>query len=305
MKAPAFRYRRPATLDEAVQLLADAGDDGKVIAGGQSLVPIMNMRLAEPETLVDLTGVDALRTSRETPSGARYGATTTHMRFEYELVPDVTRGLLPYAAAGIGYPAIRNRGTVGGSLAHSDSSAEWPTVMSALDATVHTRSVRGTRAIPVRELLLGFFTTALAPDELITEVEVRRLAASTRWGMYKMCRKPGEFAESLAVVLGERDLGGRGVGERGVGEWDDPNGPWQEIELWLGAATDRPLRLRTTEAAVRGGTSADLEPARLVEPLAEDMGQDLSGLDSTARYALQLHAVTVHRALRAAEGTTG
>ncbi|MEV0277849.1 FAD binding domain-containing protein [Streptomyces sp. NPDC050610] len=288
MKAPDFRYHRPTTLDEAVELLAGAGDDGKVIAGGQSLVPIMNMRLAEPATLIDLTGVDALRTSRETSSGARYGATTTHMRFEHELVPDVTRGLLPYAAAGIGYPAIRNRGTVGGSLAHSDSSAEWPTVMSALDATVHTRSVRGTRAVPVRELLLGFFTTALEPDELITEVEVRRLAASTRWGMYKMCRKPGEFAESLGVALGERDT----------------DGPWQDIELWLGAATDRPLRLSTTEAAVRGGTSADLEPARLVAPLAQDTGQDLSDLDPTARYALQLHAVTVHRALRAAEEMT-
>ncbi|MEV0261131.1 FAD binding domain-containing protein [Streptomyces sp. NPDC050617] len=290
MKAPAFRYHRPTTVDEAVELLAGAGDDGKVIAGGQSLVPIMNMRLAEPETLIDLTGVDALRAVRETSTGARYGATTTHMRFEHELVPDVTRGLLPYAAAGIGYPAIRNRGTVGGSLAHSDSSAEWPTVMSALDATVHTRSVRGTRAVPVRELLLGFFTTALEPDELITEVEVRRLAASTRWGMYKMCRKPGEFAQSLGVVLGERER------ER------DADGPWQDIELWLGAAADRPLRLSATEAAVRGGTSADLEPARLVEPLAQDTGQDPSELDSTARYALQLHAVTVHRALRAAEG---
>ncbi len=189
---------------------------------------------------------------------------------------------------------------MGGSLAHSDSSAEWPTVMSALDATVHTRSVRGTRAVPVRELLLGFFTTALEPDELITEVEVRRLADARCWGMYKMCRKPGEFAESLGVVLGERDA----------------NGPWRDVELWLGAAADRPLRLSTTEAAVRGGTSADLEPARLVAPLAQDIGrgtgqdtgqgtgQDLSDLDSTARYALQLHAVTVHRALRAAEEMT-
>jgi carbon-monoxide dehydrogenase medium subunit len=288
MKSPDFQYHRPTTVDEAAKLLADAGDDAKVIAGGQSLMPIMNMRLAEPEVLVDLTGVDGLRTSRETPTGASYGATTTHMMFEHGLVPDVTRGMLPHAAAGIGYPAIRNRGTVGGSLAHSDSSAEWPTVMSALDATIHARSLRGNRAIPVRQLLLGFFTTALEPDELITEVEVRRLAPTTRWGMYKMCRKPGEFAESLAIALGEGEA----------------SGPWLDVELWLGAATDRPLRLTTTEAAIRGRASADLAPVRLVEPLAADIGQDLSAIDSTARHALQLHAVTVHRALRAAEGKT-
>ncbi|WP_203599269.1 FAD binding domain-containing protein [Streptomyces sp. SID10853] len=288
MKAPDFQYQRPTTLDEATGLLAAAGEDGKVIAGGQSLVPIMNMRLAEPGTLVDLTGVAALRTSRETATGASYGATTTHMMFEYGLAPDVTRGLLPHAAAGIGYPAIRNRGTLGGSLGHSDSSAEWPTVMSALDATAHVRSVRGTRAVPVRELLLGFFTTALEPDELITDVEVRRLAPTVRWGMYKMCRKPGEFAESLGVALGERDA----------------DGTWQDVELWLGAATDRPLRLSGTEAAVRGRAAADLAPVRLVEPLAADIGQNLSAIDSTARHALQLHAVTVHRALRAAEGRT-
>ncbi|MGW5019377.1 FAD binding domain-containing protein [Streptomyces cacaoi] len=285
MKAPDFRYHRPTTVDEAIALLADAGDDGKVIAGGQSLVPIMNMRLAEPETLVDLTGVDELRTGSKTPSGACYGATTTHMMFEYELVPDVTRGLLPHAAAGIGYPAIRNRGTVGGSLAHSDSSAEWPTVMAALDAAVHVRSVRGARTVPVRELLLGFFTTALEPDELITEVEVPGLAPTARWGMYKMCRRPGEFAESLAVALGEAE----------------PDGPWREVELWLGAAADRPLRLNSTEEAVRGEASADLLPDRLVAPLAADLGQDLSAIDPTGRHALQLHAVTVQRALQSAE----
>ncbi|MFG7943438.1 FAD binding domain-containing protein [Streptomyces cacaoi] len=285
MKAPDFRYHRPTTVDEAIALLADAGDDGKVIAGGQSLVPIMNMRLAEPETLVDLTGVDELRTGSKTPSGACYGATTTHMMFEYELVPDVTRGLLPHAAAGIGYPAIRNRGTVGGSLAHSDSSAEWPTVMAALDAAVHVRSVRGARTVPVRELLLGFFTTALEPDELITEVEVPGLAPTARWGMYKMCRKPGEFAESLAVALGE----------------GEPDGPWREVELWLGAAADRPLRLNSTEEAVRGEAFADLLPDRLVAPLAADLGQDLSAIDPTGRHALQLHAVTVQRALQSAE----
>ncbi|WP_301128485.1 FAD binding domain-containing protein [Streptomyces cacaoi] len=285
MKAPDFRYHRPTTVEEAIALLADAGDDGKVIAGGQSLVPIMNMRLAEPETLVDLTGVDELRTGSKTPSGACYGATTTHMMFEYELVPDVTRGLLPHAAAGIGYPAIRNRGTVGGSLAHSDSSAEWPTVMAALDAAVHVRSVRGARTVPVRELLLGFFTTALEPDELITEVEVPGLAPTARWGMYKMCRRPGEFAESLAVALGEAE----------------PDGPWREVELWLGAAADRPLRLNSTEEAVRGEASADLLPDRLVAPLAADLGQDLSAIDPTGRHALQLHAVTVQRALQSAE----
>ncbi|MFJ3339174.1 FAD binding domain-containing protein [Streptomyces sp. NPDC086766] len=285
MKPIDFQYYRPTTSAEAARLLNSLGDDVKVIAGGQSLLPIMNMRLAEPAHLVDITGIAELRQTTESHTGATYGATTTHMMFEHQLVPDVTAGLLSQAARGIGYPAIRNRGTVGGSLAHSDSSAEWPTVMSAVGATVHALSVRGVRRIPVTELLLGFFATALEPDELIVGVEVPRMAANTRWGMYKMARKPGEFAESLAVAQLEVDT----------------DGSMTDARLWLGAAKDTPVRLACTEQLVKDFTLGDLSPTDLVDSVAVDLSTEPGGSDAHARHALQLHVVAVHRALLAVE----
>lgn len=288
MKPAEFRYHRPAGTADAARLLNSLGDDAKVIAGGQSLLPIMNMRLATPEHIVDITGITELRETKRGSSGMRYGATTTHMMFEHQLVPDVTGGLLCHAAAGIGYRAIRNRGTVGGSLAHSDPSAEWPTVMAALDAAVHAVSVRGVRRIPVRELLLGFFSTELEPDELIVDVEVPQLPPGTCWGMHKTARKPGEFADSLAVVLVKPDTGGR----------------VREPQLWLGAATGTPTRLAGTERLVDGLAFDDQAPADLVGPVATDIGIDPGGTDPTARHALQLHAVTVNRALLAVKETS-
>ncbi|MYW92115.1 hypothetical protein G3I59_16275 [Amycolatopsis rubida] len=264
MKPADFTYHRPSTAEQAASLLAELSD-AKVLAGGQSLLPIMNMRLASPEHLVDLTAIRGLRTFTEADDQIRYGATTTHMMLEEQLVPDRTNGLLPRAASGIGYRAIRNRGTLAGSLAHADSSAEWPTIMAAVDAAVHTLSVRGTRRIPVRDLLRGFFTTALDEDEFITGVEVARFAPETRWGLYKMARKPGEFAESLAVALLR------------------PDG----AELWLGAARDVPIRLPNTEAVAESPELPDL-----LDAVGADTGSD--------GHQRQLHAVSVQRALNAA-----
>jgi carbon-monoxide dehydrogenase medium subunit len=281
MKPQDFAFHRPATSAEAARILNDLGDDVKVIAGGQSLLPIMNMRLATPAHLVDITGIPELHRATASPSSIRYGSTVTHMMFEHQLVPDAAMGLLHHAASGIGYRAIRNRGTVGGSLAHSDPSAEWPTVMTALNATVHAVSVRGMRRIPVRSLLLGFFTTSLEPDELIIEVEVPRLPEGTRWGMQKTARKPGEFAESLAVALLGPDL--------------------QEPQIWLGAAADTPRRLTLTGHVVGDRAAEDITPAEIATPLAADIGDAGTVTGATARHALHLHAVTVHRALLAAK----
>lgn len=283
MKPANFEYHRPGTCAEAAELLYRLRDDVKVIAGGQSLLPIMNMRLAEPAHLVDVSVLPELRRATLTAEGATYGAATTHMMFEHQLVPDVADGLLSHAAGGIGYRAIRNRGTVGGSLAHSDSSAEWPTVMSALGASVRVLSVRGERRIPVTEFLLGFFSTALEDDELITAVSVPQLAPGTQWGMYKMARKPGEFAESLAVVL----AGGTSTST-------------PTLSVWLGAAKDVPLRTAHLEEAISGRPLDTLSPADLTGPLAADLGADTATASAHDRHSLQLHAVTVHRALMSA-----
>jgi carbon-monoxide dehydrogenase medium subunit len=281
MKAPAFTYHRPQTLHEAVQLLADLGDDAKILGGGQSLLPIMNMRLAEPANLVDVTGVRALRGATARDGGVRYGATTTHGMFEDQLVPDASGGLLQHAAARIGYRAIRNRGTVGGSLAHADSSAEWPTVMSAVDASVEATSVRGTRRIPVRQLLQGFFTTSLEPDEVLSAVLVPALPDERWWGLYKSARKVGEFANSLAVTLVDVAADGR----------------ISHVELWLGAARDVPVRLHATELAVLDHRVDEITISELVPAIARDIARPTDEPDPLARHALQLHAVAVRRAL--------
>ncbi len=284
MKPPAFRYHRPRSLEESVRLLADLGDEAKVLAGGQSLLPIMNMRLAEPTDLVDVTGIRDLRGATEIDGHVRYGATTTHGMFEDQLVPDAAGGLLQRAAAGIGYRAVRNRGTMAGSLAHSDSSAEWPTIMSCMDAIVEATSVRGTRRVAVRDLLQGFFTTTLEPDEVISAVLVPQLAEDRWWGLHKSARKVGEFAESLAVVLVDVTAEGR----------------INEAELWLGAARDVPVPLHQVAALVQGSALEEISVTDLVPAVASDVGRSLDDPDPHARHALQLHAVTVQRALKSA-----
>jgi carbon-monoxide dehydrogenase medium subunit len=272
MKPADFTYHRPTAVDEATEMLSRL-DDAKVLGGGQSLLPIMNMRLAAPAHLVDITGIADLRWFTESETAIRYGATTTHMMIEDQLVPDASGGLMPFAAAGIGYRAVRNRGTIAGSLAHADSSAEWPTIMTALNATVEAVSIRGRRRFPVRELLRGFFTTALQDDEFIAGVEVPRLSPNIRWGLYKMARKPGEFAESLAVAL--------------IGE--------EDIEIWLGAARDVPVRLTHAEEVARSSTGAVALPD-LIDAIESDTG--------TEGHDRQLHAVAVQRAVNAARRDT-
>ncbi|MGV9799451.1 FAD binding domain-containing protein [Mycobacterium sp. NPDC003449] len=284
MKAAELTLHRPRTVDEAVRILADRGDDAKVIAGGQSLLPIMNMRFAEPSDLIDITGIAALRHCQDRGHHVDYGATVTHMMLEHQLVPDAAGGLLSHAAAGIGYRAIRNRGTLGGSLAHCDSSAEWPTVMVALDAGVTATSVRGSRTIAVSDLLLGFFTTSLDSDEIITEVRVPRVPGGRMWALHKTNRKVGEFAESLAV------------GTFAVGD----DATIVDPRLWLGAARDVPVRLSATEDAVTGRPVGALSPGDLIGPVAADIAASPDTSDLAERHRLQLHAVTVHRALRGA-----
>ena len=273
MKPPRFEYFAPQTLDEAVELLERFGGDGKVIAGGQSLVPLLNMRLAQPSVVVDISRVPELHEVTERPDGYRYGAAVVHARFEDGLVPDAAGGLLRAVAGGIGYRAIRNRGTLGGSLAHADSSAEWPVVMSALGARIEVASAaRGPRTVPAGDFVQGFFTSALEDDEAVVAVEVPRLTAGARWGFAKTARKPGEFAESLAVGI----LGADGT-----------------AEVWLGAAASVPLRIDAVRHALAGGDG---------RAWGEDVAADVVAavgevLDDGDPYHRQLHGITVARAL--------
>lgn len=198
MKAPAFDYEKPATLDAALALLADDTGDTKVLAGGQSLGPLLNLRLARPGRLVDVRSLAELTACHEASDTVTLGAGTTHASIEDGRVPDPTRGLLPFVAHGIAYRAVRNRGTLGGSLAHADPAADWVSAMALLDAVLIVASARGMRETPAATFVDGPLSTTLAPDELIVAVRVPQLSPSARWSYRKFNRKPGEFAEAIA-----------------------------------------------------------------------------------------------------------
>jgi carbon-monoxide dehydrogenase medium subunit len=199
MKAAAYDMARPATREAALELLS--GEGAKPLAGGQSLGPAMNLRLVRPARVVDVKRLPGLREVVEAPGFIRYGAAVTHAEIEDGAVPDAAEGLMRHAARGIAYRAVRNRGTLGGSLAHADPSADWPSVMVALGATIVALGPAGERRIPAEGFMRAPFVTALAPGEIIVAVEVPRLAPGTRWGHCKINRKTGEFAQAIGIAV--------------------------------------------------------------------------------------------------------
>jgi carbon-monoxide dehydrogenase medium subunit len=201
MKAVAFDYQSPASGAEACALLAAGAGMAKAIAGGQSLGPMLNLRLAQPQALVDLSAIAALREARDEGDAVFLGAGVTHAAIEDGRVPDPSRGLMPRVAANIAYRAVRNRGTLGGSLAHADPAADWVNTLRLLDATYLIDGPAGRREVASGDFMLAAFTTALGEDEVLAGVRIAKLSAQARFGYYKYCRKVGEFAEALGAVL--------------------------------------------------------------------------------------------------------
>lgn len=207
MKAPLFEYEKPKTLDAALALLAQAGDGAKVLAGGQSLGPLLNLRMAQPELLVDVRGLPELLQARDEGDAVVLGACVTHAAIEDGRVPDPTRGLLPTVARGIAYRAVRNRGTLGGSLAHADPAADWVSAMALLDAMILVRGHKGERLLPAAAFVEGPLITRLAPGEIIVAVRVPKLSRQARASYFKFNRKPGAFAEAIGAVLDDPERG--------------------------------------------------------------------------------------------------
>jgi carbon-monoxide dehydrogenase medium subunit len=201
MKPIAFHYERASSIEDAINLLSEQNVFAKIIAGSQSLGPMLNLRIAQPELLIDITSIRELAEVASTQDQVDLGACITHADIEDARVPDPSSGLLPHVAGTIAYRAVRNRGTIGGSLAHGDPAADWASIFPLLDAQVVVSSRRGRRAIPTAELLVSSFTTALVQDELIETVRVKKLSAEARWGVYKINQKAGEFAHAIAGVL--------------------------------------------------------------------------------------------------------
>ena len=214
MKPYAFDYARATDVAEAAELLAAGGGEARLLAGGQSLGPMLNFRLVRPGLLVSIAHLRELRAAQETPDAVMIGACVTHAEIADGRVPDIGGGVLRGIAEGIAYRAVRNRGTIGGSLCHADPSADWLCTLTALGASVHTQSTGGARAIPLSAFVPSAFRTALEPGEIVTAVSIPRLSSGARWGYFKAMRKPGEFAYAMAAVL---DDPGRGVKRAVIG----------------------------------------------------------------------------------------
>ncbi|GAA4789348.1 xanthine dehydrogenase family protein subunit M [Streptomyces ziwulingensis] len=288
MIPPAFDYVRPAGVEEAVRVLAaaaDAGDEAKVLAGGQSLVPLLRLRLAFPDLVVDIGRLPGLRGVREEDGRLVVGALTTH----HEVIRDplVRRhaGLLAAATARVADPAVRHRGTLCGSLAHADPAGDLPAVLLALDAELVAVGPRGRRAIPAGEFFTDYLETALAPDELLVEV---RVARTDGWGFHY--EKFQRAAQSWAVV---------GVAALVRRE----NGHIAEARIGLTNMGPTPLRASATEQALPGadGPGAVARAARAAT-LGTRPGRDASAAPD---YRAHLARVLTRRAVLAAAGMAG
>jgi aerobic carbon-monoxide dehydrogenase medium subunit len=276
MKAPAFRYHRAESLEQALELMRECAGSGKFMAGGQSLMPMMNLRLASPEHLIDISGIAALRETRQADGRFFVGAGVTHAMVEDGKIRDGARGYLAHVAAGIAYRGVRNKGTVGGSLAHADPAADWPTALRALDAVAVVRSATGEREVPIAQFQLGLMETAVAEGELLAGVFLPQLSPRARWAYRKFCHKSGEFAHSICAVV------------------HDPEAALANVVL--GAAGDKPVRLPAVSQYVAQGMDANaLKGVEYDAALRKDL-TDGAGLDPQT-YDYQLHKTIVTRSL--------
>jgi carbon-monoxide dehydrogenase medium subunit len=288
VKPPPFEYHAPGSLDESLALLAEHGDDAKVLAGGQSLVPLMSLRLAHPAVIIDLNGVSELTPLREADGGVSVGAMVRERGAERSELVASRIPLLAAALPHIGHAAIRSRGTVGGSLAHADPAAELPAVAAALDATLVARSqARGERTIPASEFFLGYFTSALEPDEILTEVRWPSALAGTGATVEEACRRHGDFAMIGVAVSLRVD-----------------SGSVAEARIALLGAADTPVRATAAEAAITGAKAGD-EAWRAAADEALRGLQPPSDLHASSAYRKHVGAVLVRRALEKAARQTG
>ena len=275
MKAAKFDYKKANDLDGAVSALSSGDRDCKVLAGSQSLGPMMNLRLARPDRLVDIRALDDLKAVIRADDHLFVGALITHANIEDGALSDVTRGMMAHVAAGIAYRAVRNRGTIGGSLVHADPAGDWPTALRALGAHVVIDGPAGAREVAIDAFQLGAFTVALEENEIVRGVRVPCLSEAARWGYHKICRKPGEFAESIGAYVCDPESG--------------------IARLVLAATEDAPLQLDTAAAAIaqNDGAKFDLDAARIA---LTETGETFDP------FKLQMHAVALHRAVAQAYG---
>jgi carbon-monoxide dehydrogenase medium subunit len=278
----AFDYRSPASLDEALSLLAEHGDSAKVMAGGQSLIPLLKLRFAQPELIVDIGRLSGMSGVTRNNGTLRIGALTRHVDLERSRDLGGAWAIIPEAAHWISDPLVRNMGTIGGSVCHADPAGDWGSVMLALDADLVARSASGERVIHARDFFQGPFTTALKPDEILTEIRIPA-TERPRAGVYqKLERRVGDFA-TVAVAV-QVELDGRKVANAGIG---------------LTSAGPTNIKAAEAEKALEGREPTDEligEAARLAAQAAEPK----SDVRGSAEFKKDVVRVFVQRGLKAA-----
>ncbi|MBI4493051.1 MAG: xanthine dehydrogenase family protein subunit M [Chloroflexi bacterium] len=283
MKPPRFEYYDPASLDEALALLAQHGDEAKLLAGGQSLVPLLNLRLARPRVLVDLNPLDELAYVRAENGHLAIGALTRQRDLELSEVARARCPLLAEALRLVGHPTIRNRGTVGGNLAHADPASELPAVALALEAEFVARSSRGERRVPARAFFVHALTTALAADEALVEVRIPALPAGAGWAFVELARRHGDYAIAGAAAALTLDASGRIA--------------WARLSLCgVGPVPIRPLEAER----LLPGRQPGPDLWRAVGEAAAEASDPASDLQATADYRRAMVEVYVARALERA-----
>ena len=282
MKPAPFDYTAATSVEMATASLAEAGDDAKIIAGGQSLVPLLNFRLLRPSILVDINSIESLSFITETATNIRVGALTRH--YQLETSPVIARHLpvLSCAMTHVAHLAIRNRGTIGGSLAHGDPAAELPMMALLLDAELHIASVSSARTIAARDFFLGALTVDLGAGEIVTEIVLPKLPPRTGWGFAEVARRHGDFA--LAAVAATLTV----VADAIV-----------EARIALTGVGRTPLRVAEAESLLVGQAPTPYLSGQTVEAVRAAMEPD-SDMHASADYRRHLAGVLTSRALAAA-----
>lgn len=284
MKPAPFAYHRPETVDEALALLAAHGPGTKPLAGGQSLIPAMNFRLARPAVLVDLNRIAALASVREETDALRIGAMTRQRTVERDPLVRRRAPLLAEALPHVAHAQIRNRGTLGGSVAHADPAGEIPAVLLALEARFDLRGPGGTRTVPAERFFTGLFETALAPAELLIEIAIPAMRARTGWAFLEVARRHGDYA--LAGVAATLTL--------------DDAGRCREARIALLGVGEGPVLARRAAKSLAGEAPTD---KLLREAAAAAAAKDIDppgDIHASAAYRRQLVAVLTRRALERA-----
>ncbi len=281
MKPPAFRYLRPGSLEEVVAALAEHGDEAKPLAGGQSLIPAMNFRLAQPSVLVDLELVEAMRTVSRADGALHVGAMVRQRDAERSAEVRTACPLLSEALPWIGHPQNRNRGTIGGSIVHADPAAELPAVAVALDATVELQGPGGARTVPAAAFFEGPFTTAVEPDEVVTAVQFP-VADGSRAACLELAPRRGDFAVVGVAAVVRFATGARLVDEVGLAAFGV-------------AAT--PVRLTEAEAQVRNAELTAQAADEAAAASVVDVAEPTSDIHATGDYRRRALSELVRRAL--------